>query len=291
MIKSMTGFGVAEGMMNDSAVRVEVKSVNSRYFDFNCRMPSKLSFLEVDIKKLVNKTVSRGKVMLNISIDSGRSVSSVELNEEKVLFYLKKLRAFSKKHKIEDDLKISDFLRFPDVFVEKEKPKSSAALKKDVFPFIEKAVAGLCVMREKEGLNIEKDFRKRLKVIQSKVKMIERAAKKEPTRFKKRLEDHLKNIDKKLQYNPERLEQEVAYLADKADITEEIVRIDSHCSAFIGIIEKGGEAGKKLDFLAQELNREANTIASKSQNAAITQNAVAIKLEIEKIREQVQNIE
>ena len=291
MICSMTGYGVSEGISKSDSIRVEIRSVNSRYFDFSVRLPSVLIPFENDIKKLVNAQIKRGKVSLFISINKSADVNDVVLNEEKAIFFITQLRKYAKKNKLSGDIELRDILSFPDIFAEKKKEINPVTVKKNVMPFVEAAVVSMVKMRKKEGANILKDFKSRISKIGKIVKSIELLSDEEPLRFKKRIEDHIKKIDKKIQLNSERLEQEIAYLADKADITEEIVRLRSHCEVFSDTVIKDGEAGKRLEFIAQEMNREANTIASKSQNARISEHAITIKLEIEKIREQVQNIE
>lgn len=292
MLASMTGYGVAEGKMLDAQVRVEIRSLNSRYFDFSTRIPGFLIPLETEIKSVVHQTVKRGKVSVFINVNGKNSFpSSFSVDQEKVSFFIKELRKMGKKEGVDGDLQLSDFLRFPDIFVSKQQNYNLPSLKRVLLPVVRKAVQNLAAMKKKEGENILKDICMRVKKIETVTGQIAKKAQKEPRRLKTRLDERLKKNNVNLSLNPERLEQEVAYLLDKTDITEEITRLKSHCDIFNATLRGKGEAGKRLEFISQEMNREANTIGSKTQNVTIAQGVIAIKLEIEKIREQIQNIE
>jgi uncharacterized protein (TIGR00255 family) len=292
MLTSMTGYGVAEGNMLDTQVRVEIRSLNSRYFDFSSRIPSFLIPIENEIKNLIQATIKRGKVSLFISVNGNNSFpSSFSLDHEKIAFYIAELKKVAKKEKLQGDIALADCLKFPDIFVTTQKQFTAQTASKYLFPVVKEAVKNICMMREKEGAHIVKDIQMRLKKIESITAKIEKSAHKEPARIKERLEERLQKNNINLSLNPERLEQEIAYIIDKADITEEITRLRSHCAMFRSAFDETGEIGKRLEFICQEMNRETNTIGSKTQSVEISQSVISIKLEIEKIREQIQNIE
>jgi uncharacterized protein (TIGR00255 family) len=292
MLKSMTGYGVAEGEISGSPIRVEIRSLNSRYFDFSARLPAFLIPIESEIKKIVNEAVKRGKVSVFISINGNSSFpSSFSIDRKKVSFYISELKKVGKKEGINGSLELKDLLSFPDIFVSKQKSFSSKKVREAVLPIVRKALQNFGAMKKKEGANISKDIGMRIKKVVSLTNVTEKKAEKEPVRLKERLNNRLKKNNLSISLNEERLEQEVAYLVDRSDITEELTRLKSHCDLFSSVLKGSGEAGKRLEFITQEMNREANTIGSKSQNPVIAQNVIAIKLEIEKVREQIQNIE
>jgi len=288
----MTGYGVAEGKILSSPVRIEIRALNSRYFDFSTRLPSFLIPIESEIKSIVNKSIKRGKVSVFITINGNNSFpSSFSIDDKKVSFYIRELKKAGKKEGIKGTLELKDLLSFPDIFVSKQKSFSAKSVRETVLPTVRRAVQNLSIMRKKEGANILKDISTRVKKVASLTFAIEKKAHKEPVRLKDRLKDRLKQNKLSVSLNSERLEQEVAYLVDRSDVTEELTRLKSHCDLFTSVLKGSGEAGKRLEFITQEMNREANTIGSKSQSPEIAQNVIAIKLEIEKVREQIQNIE
>lgn len=292
MLKSMTGYGVAEGTLSGMLVRVEIRSLNSRYFDFSARLPSFLSPLESEIKTAVKKAIKRGKVTLSITTNGQSSFpASFSIDQKKVAFYIRELKKVGKKEGLQGTLELKDLLSFPEIFVAQQRSFSLPSVRRQVVPIVWNALENINTMRQKEGANIVKDIKTRHKKIISLTRAIEKKARKEPPRVRTLLEERLNKHTRKITLDPSRLEQEVAYLVDKSDVTEEITRLISHCDLFAGIIAGSGEAGKRLEFITQELNREANTIGSKTQSAAISQDVIAIKLEVEKIREQIQNIE
>ena len=292
MLVSMTGYGAAEGMCGGAFARVELKSVNSRYFDFSPRIPATLFPLEIDIKNIVREKVKRGKISLFIWIseDNGTSTSLV-LNENELLSQLSAIKKFTKNNKISGTLTASDILTLPNAFIPKKRKLSMVRIKHDLFPVVKKALESFYSMKRAEGRNIEKDFNIRIKKIKDAVCVIEKKACSAPKELKKKIEARISTLDERIRKNPQRLAEEVAYYADKCDITEEIVRLMSHCDAFKKTMAAKGEAGKKLEFIVQEMHREINTIGSKTQDVSISNIVIDSKLELEKIREQIQNIE
>ena len=288
----MTGYGMAEGILFGNSVRAEIRSLNSRYFDFSSRAPALLAPFESDFKKLVQTKIKRGKISLSISLNNNSNLSSaIHLDEKKIAFYIQSLKRVGKKFGIKGHLQLNDLLSFPDIFVPEQKKYSKGVLKQRVISIVRGAVHNLITMKMKEGSNIEKDLCGRIKKIEKAVLIVERSVLTASSNLNKKLKQRIKALDSEIKVSPERLEAEIAFQADKCDVTEEIVRLKSHVNIFCSVLDLRGEAGKRLEFIAQEINREANTIASKSQNASISQHVIGIKLEVEKIREQVQNIE
>ncbi len=291
MLASMTGYGMADGSLFGGSIRIEIRSINSRYFDFSSRVPSLLNEFEGDFKKLIQKKIKRGKVSVFVVVTNNTLTSSVKLDERKVLFYLQALKKVGRKYGIKGNLQLNDILYFPDIFVAVQRKYSQNIFKKRIFSIFRKAVNNLMIMKLKEGENIAKDLWLRINKIEKTVREIEQSSMSASSRFKKKLNQRIRDLDKDIKVSRERLEAEIALFADKCDITEEIVRIKSHINIFRKVLSSSGEGGKRLEFIAQEINREANTIASKSQSARISQDVITIRLEVEKIREQVQNIE
>jgi uncharacterized protein (TIGR00255 family) len=292
MIRSMTGYGLAEGTCSYGTIKVEIRSLNNRYFEFSSRVPSLLFSLEDDIKKIVREDMQRGKINLLISIDHADDMRRrVMIDENKIEVYIKKMRSMGKKFGVAGDLVLSDIIHFPDIFVSDQEQMDQGTLKKALLPILKKALESIVAMKMKEGASLVKDMFLRIEKVRSNVEEIERLSQKEPELYKKQLKKRIETLADDVKITPERIAEEIVFFADKCDITEELVRLKSHIVLFIDVLKGDGESGKKLDFIIQEIQRESNTISSKSSRSEVAQKVITIKLELEKLKEQIQNIE
>ncbi len=289
----MTGFGRASASENNYSITVELKSVNNRFLDLNLRLPGELQLLEPVIKKLVSNRLARGRVEVNFQYDRGDDVQ-FELNRPLIAGFLAAMREMQNEFSFVGEPDMNVIARLPNVVTAKKEeptPEFIASVEK-VFAY---AIDDLEQMRTKEGGMLATELASRLKEIEARIPAIESEAAnvvdEYRVRLTKRIADMLSKTDSQFDIDQSRMAQEVAFLADRADISEEITRLKTHIEHFRAIVDDDKDVGKRLDFLTQELNREANTIASKTNNMTVKENALAIKSEIEKIREQVQNIE
>lgn len=297
MIRSMTGFGRGDFVDEISKVTVEIRAVNHRYLDIFVKMPRKYVFAEDIIKSAIKERLHRGKVEVNVSIDNiGQSDSDIRLDKELAGKYYEVLNELAGSFEFGDESKVSLNLisRMPDVIKATAADEDEEAVKKRLLAATTKALDDFCKMRETEGAKLAKDLEERANTVADLRNKIEKRApeieKEYAAKFKARVNEIL---DGAYEVPEERVALEAAIFADKANITEELVRLDSHVSQLRGFLKSGGGEGigKKIDFLIQEMNREANTIGSKSNDQEITSLMLELKAEIEKIREQVQNIE
>lgn len=293
MTKSMTGFGRGAIHYPYLDLIVEIKSFNHRYLDLTINLPRQWSYLEDKVKHQFRQSISRGKVDLYLSIEEDQlSKVDMVLNEEVADQYLNQLRAYGKQRGIEDDIKLSDLVLLPNIFSIKEKSETTEQIENNILATIQEALDQLILMREKEGANLKDDVELRLDHLAHFVLELKEHV---PTvvqfyqdRLYKRLHEML---DSHMTVDEQRVLSEVAIFADKVNVDEEITRLLSHIDQFREILSQNNPIGRKLDFLIQEMNREINTIGSKGNNVHISQLVVDVKSEIEKIREQVQNIE
>ncbi len=292
-MKSMTGFGRASVTDNNFAITVELKTVNNRFLDINLRLASELQQLESEIKRLIGGRLTRGRVDVNLQYDRTSDVE-YELNRPLITGFLAAMKDMQTEFALTGEPDINVIARLPNVVsTKKEEPTAEflAAIEK-VFSL---ALDDLEKMRLKEGSMLSEELESRLFEIERRLPPIEadadNVAEEYRQRLTKRIGDMLAKSDSQIEIDQARLAQEVAYLAEKADISEEIARLRTHIEHFRTIVKDDRDVGKRLDFLTQELNREANTITSKTTNMSVKENALAIKSEIEKIREQVQNVE
>lgn len=289
----MTGFGRGSHSENEISVSIELKTVNNRFLDVNLRLPSDLQQLEGDIKRTVVARLSRGRVDINLQADREESVE-YELNRPLIRSYLAVLNEIREEFSLSGEPDVNVIARLPNVLnIKKSEAPPEAG--RVVIVALEKALDDLNQMRENEGSMLKAELLARLSNIETRLAPIENEAAgisdEIVERLNKRIGDLLGRSESQIEIDQGRLAQEVAYLADRADISEEISRLRTHIEHFRTIIDEEKEVGKRLDFLTQELNREANTIASKTANMTVKENALEIKSEIEKIREQVQNVE
>ncbi len=295
MIKSMTSFGRARKTVGGKDITVEIRSVNNRFFDCNTKLPRSFSFLEEKIKPyLQSKSISRGKVDVFIGIDVLTSpVPEITIDEGYASAYISALRALGEKFDLKDDISIMKVAQNHDIFVVR---KSEDDIKKeweDVAVVLDEAIESFLLGRLREGENIEKDLIAKVENIRGLVTNISALSSADANEYRQKLEGKLREMlsDNRIVFDENRILTECAIFADKVAVDEELVRLSSHFDGFFDIISSGEPAGRKLDFLVQEMNRETNTIGSKCQNSAIAKMVVEIKCELEKIREQIQNIE
>jgi uncharacterized protein (TIGR00255 family) len=292
MIKSMTGFGQGSFEGADFKVSLDVRTVNNRYLDTHLRLPQEFSNLENRLKKQVQETLKRGRVDITVSITQTRPIS-MELNRPLIRGYLESINLVREEFGLSGDLDINGLIRLPGVFQNQGgSTPTDDTVPSGVQAALSQALTALQQMRAVEGKELGTELASRLGIIEAQIPTIESNASQLPTIYRERLEKRIKDLmSERGTVDETRLAQEVAYLAERSDITEELARLRSHVSQFGELISKGGEVGKKLDFILQEMNREANTILSKSNNISIGDAAIIIKTEVEKLREQVQNVE
>ncbi len=292
MVKSMTGYGRAVETVNGREFTVEVRSVNNRYLDCTVKLPRMLSFAEEAVKQAVKATISRGKVDVYITVHAdGASDVQVTLNKPMVEGYLAAMQEMVSSYGMKDDISVSLLSRMNEVFTV-EKPKvDEESLLEDLMGVVTQALASYDAMRTTEGLALENDLRSRGATIEGFVSQVEAGNSQTVIDYRTRLENKLREVLSNTNIDESRILTEAAIFADKVAVDEETVRLRSHLQQMYTMLTNGGAVGRKLDFLLQEMNREANTIGSKCTDVALARIVVDIKAELEKIREQTQNIE
>ncbi len=292
MVRSMTGFGRGQGAAEGLEFTVELKSVNSRYFEFNCRLPRGYLFLEDKLKNYTAERVSRGKVEMYLSVDAGENDDiTVELNKPYANAYIKALNELSKEYNIKNKVTAADFIGNGEMFKVVKTKLNEEAVTAAVLKVASDAIDKFIQMRETEGEKLSDDVLNRVNLILEKVSFIEQKSPETVEAYRQRLESKIKELLSGATFDESRVITETAIYADKVAVAEETVRLRSHIAQLCDMLKTGGAVGRKLDFIVQEMNRETNTIGSKAQNIEIAQAVVDIKAEIEKIREQIQNIE
>lgn len=292
MVVSMTGFGRAKKSVGDFEVLVEIKSVNNRFFEYSSRIPRAYQFLDEGLKSLIKDRVSRGKVDVSVNI-SNKSENSVcfSVNEEYLSNLLAAYTAAAKKFKIKNDIKLSDFTDNPEIFSVSKADVDEKEAENALLLTAKEALDGFIAMRAAEGEKLKTDINSRAGKILECVSFVEERSPQSVASYTERLKQKISELAGDTSFDEGRLLTEVAIFADKIAVDEETVRLKSHISQLKALLEAGGPIGRKLDFIVQEMNREANTIGSKAQDIEITRTVLDIKAEIEKIREQIQNIE
>ncbi len=292
MIKSMTGFGRCEVTENNRKFTVEMKAVNHRYLDINMKMPKKLNFFESSIRGELKNYVSRGKVDLFITYeDLSENTSSVRYNKELAAEYLRYLRQMQEEFGLENDIRVSTLSKYPDVFVMEEGDNDEEELWKELKKTLDGAAEMFVQSRITEGENLKRDLVEKLDGM---LKLVDFIAQRSPqiiAEYRQKLQDKVNEMLGDNTVDEARLITEVTIFADKVCVDEEMVRLRSHIETMKEALLTGGSIGRKLDFIAQEMNREANTILSKSNDLEISNCGIELKTEIEKVREQIQNIE
>ena len=292
MIQSMTGFGRCQKTLGSRDITVEIKAVNHRYLEFSSRLPRSLGFIEDKLKAQVQSRIARGKVEVSVTVAEQKgSASRVTLNEGLALSYLEELRIFALKNGLTDDLTLSDFCRLPDLFTTRMAEVDEDALWRDISETADGALDSFIAMRRREGEKLSADLAAKLYNILTLVEAVERRSPETVEAYRQRLYKKLGELLADRQIDDSRVLTEAALFADKVAVDEETVRLRSHIDQFRHILTLEEPVGRKLDFLVQEMNREANTIGSKAQDAEMARIVVELKSEIEKVREQIQNIE
>ena len=292
MVKSMTGYGRAEDTLNGCTITVELRSVNNRYLDCNVRMPRLYLFAEETIKSRVQNTISRGKVDVFVTLDStGGEQVQVSVNQPLADGYYAALTQLAERYGLSKDISVSLLSRFPDVLLAEKAEEDVEQRAQDICSVLDRALADFDQMRTREGERLEADVLSRAARIEELVGKVEERSPQTVAEYRAKLEARMNEVLSNTQLDPARILTEAAIFADKVAVDEETVRLRSHIGQLRHMLEQGGATGRKLDFLIQEFNREANTIGSKCSDIDIARHVVDIKAEIEKIREQVQNIE
>lgn len=292
MIKSMTGYGGAKGSAEGLSVSIELKSVNNRYLDVSVKLPRTLLFAEEPIKAAVGRHISRGKVDVFVTVDASASDDmEVRVNEPLLRGYVEALNAAAEKYGLQNDLTLMSVCRLPDVLSTDRREIDNSALMSGLGEILERALCEYDAMRLREGEKLRDDVLSRLDEISRLTGIVEENAPKTVEEYRARLGQKLQEVLGSTNIDESRILTEAAIFADKIAVDEETVRLRSHLSQLRGLCKGDSPAGRKMDFLIQELNRESNTIGSKCQNADIAHVVVELKAEIEKIREQIQNVE
>lgn len=292
-MRSMTGFGRAVVAEQTFAVTVELKTVNNRFLDVNLRLSADMQQIEATVKRLIGNRLSRGRVDVNLNYERTAEIN-YELNRPMIAGYIAAMKQMQEEFSLTGEPDLNVIARLPNALVSK-KDEVDAEFIAGVEKAINAALDDLEKMRENEGRMLRDELLMRLSEIEQRIPPIQHESnnisEEYRLRLMKRIGELLAKSDSQIELDQSRLAQEVAYLAEKADISEEIARLKSHIEHFRTIMEEDKDVGKRLDFLTQELNREANTITSKTSNMIVKENALALKGEIEKIREQIQNVE
>lgn len=292
MVKSMTGFGRAESVVGTLEITVEVKSVNHRYFEFSSRVPRNCTFLEEKLKAFFKERISRGKIETYVTVKNSDTDSVIiEVDRGFADSYVKALKSLSEIYGVKDDITASVIAGNGDVFSIKKATVDEEAVTSAVLSVADRALDAFIEMRKVEGARLRDDVLSRAETILSMVSFVEQRSTETVKLYRQNLHDKIKELLDDADVDEQRLLTEVAIFADKVAVDEETVRLRSHISQLTALLDSEEAVGRKLDFLIQEMNREANTIGSKSQDIDIAHTVVDIKSEIEKIREQIQNIE
>ena len=289
MIRSMTGYGRAEKTIDGREITVEMRAVNNRYLDLNVKLPRVYGFAEDAVKSLIKANVNRGKLDLFITVNVTADTSlQISLNKPVLEGYLAALKSIAADYGVRDDISVTALSRMPDVFVVEEDEQK---LTDDILTVVKEALAKFNAMREKEGAAMEADLRSRAKTVLSLVEKVEARSPVTLAEYRARLTEKMQEVLGQTNIDEGRILQEAAIYADKIAVDEETVRLRSHLDQLEQMLTSGGPIGRKLDFLLQEFNRESNTIGSKGNDLEQARTVVELKAELEKIREQTQNIE
>ena len=292
MVKSMTGYGRAEEVFNGCTITVELRSVNNRYLDCNVRIPRLYLFAEEGIKTRVQNTISRGKVDVFVTLDSaGAERVQVTVNKPVADGYYTALKRLSEEYGLSGDISVSLLSRFPEVLLAEKAEEDVEQMAKDICSVLDRALADFDQMRTREGERLKEDILSRAAAIEHKVSLVEQRSPQTVAEYRAKLEARISEVLANTQLDPARILTEAAIFADKVAVDEETVRLRSHTAQLRTMLESTEPMGRKMDFLIQEVNREANTIGSKCGDVTIAQVVVNLKAEVEKMREQVQNVE
>jgi len=292
MIKSMTGYGSAKGASGKLELSVEVKSVNNRYLDSTIKLPRVFNALEEPLKAIVHEMISRGKVDVYITIDSTKSDDiEIKINRPLVEAYVTALRTIAWDNELSSDIRVADLTRFPDILQAEKREVDTEMLCRDISTVLKEALDDFNIMRKREGDKLTRDISARLDEIERLTALADEISPKSVEEYRKKLEARISEILQSSNIDESRILTEAAIFADRTAINEETVRLRSHIAQLRELITSDEPVGRKIDFLVQEFNREANTIGSKGNDTEMSKIIVELKAEIEKIREQAQNIE
>ena len=292
MIKSMTGYGRAQGSFSGGDITVEIKSVNNRYLDCGVKLPRGYAYLEEGVKSQVQKAISRGKVDVFITINAaGADNVKISVNEPVAKGYIDAMHRLVQEYGIQDDISASAISKFSDVFLVEKQEQDENEVKSAISGVVAEALGAFDAMRTRESEALKTDLLQKAEGILTLVSKVEERSPITVKAYRERLTAKMQEVLEDRQIDEARIIQEAAIYADKVAVDEETVRLRSHVDQLQNMLSEGGVIGRKLDFLMQEMNREANTIGSKGNDVEQTRNVVSIKSELEKIREQIQNIE
>lgn len=292
MISSMTGFGRYEAVKDKMKISVEMKSVNHRYLDINIKIPKKLSAFESNIRTILKKYIQRGKVDVFVTYEDYSEAScALKYNETLAREYIKYFHQIADTFQLENTLDAATLARFPEIFTMEEQDADQTAILEVLDLAVHHAAAQFVSSRAEEGENLKNDMLGKLEAMQKDVDFIEAHIPQSIATYRERLTAKVKELLEEKQFDDSRIAAEVTLYADKICVDEETVRLRSHIEAVKSALAAGGSVGRKLDFIAQEMNREANTILSKASDLAVSDAGIELKTSIEKIREQIQNIE
>lgn len=292
MIMSMTGYGGAKGEISAISVSAELKSVNNRHLDMSVRLPKSCLFAEEAVRAAVQKHISRGKVDVFISVDTSRAEEvTIAINEPLAAAYVRAVREAAEKFDLKDDLTSLNLLRFPEVISTEKSDTDRDAVTDAICRMMEQALAEFDAMRAREGEKLRQDLLGKLDLMEQKVTFVEERSPETVKEYREKLLGRMRDVLGEVGIDESRILQEAAIYADKVAVDEETVRLRSHIAQFRLMLEGGSPVGRKLDFLVQEMNREINTTGSKCADSQIAETVIDMKAELEKIREQIQNIE
>lgn len=288
----MTGYGRNEAVTGGKKILCEIKSVNNRYSDYSIKVPRYYGFLEDKVRKFVSSYVKRGKIDVYISVESYEEADRrISINKELAKSYIDALSELRDEFSLADDISVMSVSRYPDIFVQERVQEDEEQIWENVREVLSGAVKAFCEMREREGERIQKDLEERVEYMKTLADKIEKRSPETVEEYRGRLYDKIKEVLEEREVDEARVLTEVAIFADKIAVNEEMVRISSHFEEFYQIVASTEAAGRKLDFLIQEINREINTTGSKANDIEIAKLVVELKAETEKLREQIQNIE
>ena len=292
MIRSMTGYGRAKETIHNRDITIELRSVNNRFLDCTVKIPRVYTFCEDVVRAQVQKAITRGKVDVFITIQSvGAEATTVTVNRDLAAGYVRALHGLAEEYGLRDDISVMGVARFPDVLTVSKAEEDMESLSADICTVLQQAIAGYNAMREAEGARLCEDIVGRLATIEALTGTIEERSPDTVAEYRERLSAKMKEVLQSTTIEESRILMEAAIYSDKVAVDEETVRLHSHVAQLRAMLESGGVIGRKADFLIQELNREANTIGSKCCDIAISESVIALQAEIEKIREQIQNVE
>ena len=292
MIRSMTGYGRGESSGKFGTIKVDIKTLNHRFFDISSRLPEGLAIFEDKTREYVQRRIKRGRVNLSVNYHDGVvRTEKLVLDKKLAASLLREIRKFKKEQKLKGEIDLNQIITFPGVLTYSGSTANMGKLWRNLKEALDEALENLDESRAREGRNLSEDMLSRIHKIEKNIRAIEKRAHTSIRHYKKALYERIKELSGGIEIDKGRLEQEVALYARSCDVTEEIIRFKSHVISFDKFLSSGGEKGKTLDFVAQELMREVNTIGAKSSDFQISSRVIKIKSEIEKIREQVKNIE